>query len=237
MQNPRSGSRPRVLLVDDEEDILELLQYNLEREGFEITLAHDGLEAMELVGGNRPDLIVLDVMMPRLNGLETCRRLRQNERYNKIPVILLTVLGDEQDQVRGLNAGADIYLVKPISPRVLASQIRALLRSARRHESIPDIVHIDDLEIDRSRYLVFRRRAEDRQTLRFPRQQFELLHFLAAQPGKVFTREELLDSLWDREASVIERTVDVHVRKIREKIGSEYIETIKGVGYRFKDPA
>ncbi len=228
-------AHPSILLVDDEEDILDLLQYNLERDGFLTQTAQDGLEALNFVARKEPDLIVLDVMMPRMNGFEACQQLRQDERFSKIPIIMLTARNGEQDYVRGLDAGADVYLTKPISPRVLSSQIRALLRSRTRLSSLPECVIVENLEIDRTRYLAYRYANGIKEVLHFPRQQFELLHFLAAQAGKVFTRDELLDALWDRDADVIERTVDVHIRKIREQIGNEFIETVKGVGYRFRE--
>lgn len=229
------ASVPSVLIVDDEEDILDLLQYNLNKAGFETVLAHDGAEALSQAAAARPDLIVLDIMMPRMNGLEACRRLRQDAQLRNIPIVMLTARGEEEDHVRGLDVGADIYLAKPISLPVLLSQIKALLRGARRYETPPDVLRIDDLEIDRDRYLVYRDHDDDREELRFPRKEFELLHFLASHPGKVFTRQELLDQVWGRDVYVVDRTVDVHVRKIREKLNSDYIETVKGVGYRFKE--
>jgi two-component system alkaline phosphatase synthesis response regulator PhoP len=229
------ANTPNVLNVDDEEDILDLLQYNLHKAGFSTVLAHDGAEALVQAAAVKPDLIVLDFMMPRMNGLEACRRLRQDAQLRNIPIVMLTARGEEEDYVRGLDVGADIYLAKPISLPVLLSQIKALLRGARRYETPPDVLRIDDLEIDRDRYLVYRDQGDEREELRFPRKEFELLHFLASHPGKVFTRQELLDQVWGRDVYVVDRTVDVHVRKIREKLNSEYIETVKGVGYRFKE--
>jgi two-component system alkaline phosphatase synthesis response regulator PhoP len=229
------ANTPNVLIVDDEEDILDLLQYNLHKAGFSTVLAHDGAEALVQAAAVKPDLIVLDIMMPRMNGLEACRRLRQDAQLRNIPIVMLTARGEEEDYVRGLDVGADIYLAKPISLPVLLSQIKALLRGARRYETPPDVLRIDDLEIDRDRYLVYRDQGDEREELRFPRKEFELLHFLASHPGKVFTRQELLDQVWGRDVYVVDRTVDVHVRKIREKLNSEYIETVKGVGYRFKE--
>jgi two-component system alkaline phosphatase synthesis response regulator PhoP len=229
------GTLPKILLVDDEEDILELLQYNLRREGFQTVLAYDGVEGLEQAEAEQPDLIILDVMMPRLDGLEVCRRLRQHAHLRQTPILMLTARSEEEDMVRGLDYGADIYLTKPISVPVLLSQVKALLRGARRYETPPQLLLVHDLEIDRDRYLVYRHENGEETELRLPRKEFELLHFLAAHPGKVFSRQDLLDQVWGRDVYVVDRTVDVHVRKIREKLGNEYIETVKGVGYRFRE--
>lgn len=226
---------PKILIVDDEDDILDLLQYNLEREGFMTSLARDGVEALEQAEVEDPDLIILDIMMPRLSGLEVCQRLRQNARLRNTPILMLTALGTEDDHVKGLDVGADIYLAKPISLPILLSQTKALLRGVQRHEAPPNLLRIHNLEIDRDRYLVFKQDRGERIELRFPRKEFELLHFLASHPGKVFSRQELLDQVWGPDIYVVDRTVDVHVRKIREKLGSEYLETVKGVGYKFKE--
>lgn len=225
----------RVLIVDDEEDILALLQYNLQREGYGTDTARDGLEALAKAGAEPPpDLIVLDIMMPRLDGLETCRRLRQDAALRHIPILMLTARTGEEDQVRGLDVGADIYLSKPVSVPVLLSQIRALLRGQRRREAPLDLLRVHNLEINRDRYLVFQKLDDGGMAeLRLPRKEFELLHFLASHPGKVFSRQDLLDEVWGRDVYVVDRTVDVHIRKIREKLGMEYVETVKGVGYRF----
>ncbi|RMF52972.1 MAG: DNA-binding response regulator [Bacteroidetes bacterium] len=226
---------PTILIVDDEDDILDLLRYNLQREGFAIRMARDGLEALEQARTAPPDLFILDIMMPRMDGIEVCRRLRQDAHLRHIPIMMLTARSEEDDHVKGLDVGADIYLTKPISIPVLLSQTRALLRGARRYERPPDLLRIHDLAIDRDRYLVYRERDGETEELRFPRKEFELLRFLAAHPGKVFSRQALLDEVWGRDVYVVDRTVDVHVRKIREKLGNDYIETVKGVGYRFKE--
>ena len=230
----QNAGTPVILIVDDEEDILDLLQYNLRRAGFETRLARDGVEALEAAEAGPPDLVILDVMMPRMDGIEACRRLRQSARLRHVPIMMLTARSEEETHVRGLDVGADIYLTKPVSLPVLLSQAKALLRGARRYETPPDLLRIHDLEIDRDRFLVYRARDGEREALRFPRKEFELLRFLAARPGKVFTRQVLLDQVWGRDVYVVDRTVDVHVRKIREKLGDGYIETVKGVGYRFK---
>lgn len=224
---------PCVLIVDDEDDILALLAYNFKRAGFEVELARDGVEALEKAARLQPDVIILDIMMPNMDGIEVCRRIRRDARLRTTPILMLTARTEEQDQIQGLEVGADMYVGKPVSVPVLLSQTRALLRGARRHETPPDLLRIHDLEIDRDRYLVYRAGPEGRETLRLPRKEFELLYFLAAHPGKVFSRQELLDKVWGRDVYVVDRTVDVHIRKIREKLGSHYIETVKGVGYKF----
>ena len=239
MSPPELGDTgPTVLVVDDEEDLLSLLEYNLEQEGFEVVLARDGVEAIEQTRAHEPDLIILDVMMPKMDGIEVCERLRKDAHLRTIPIMMLTARTEEEDQVEGLDVGADIYLGKPVSVSVIVSQTKALLRSARRYADPPDQIKVHNLRIDRDRYLVYQTNGEDDEEeteLRMPRKEFELLYFLASHPGKVFSRQEILDEVWGRDVYVVDRTVDVHVRKIRQKIGSEYIETVKGVGYRMKE--
>ena len=225
---------PKILVVDDEEDILDLLQYNLSQEGFETIAARDGERALALASEERPDVIILDIMMPKMDGLEVCRRLRQDAELRTIPILMLTARAEEGDHVRGLDVGADIYLPKPVSVPVLLSQTKALLRGARRSETPPERLTVQDLEINRDRYLVFREGQSEDDAIRLPRKEFELLYFLASQPGKVFSRQDLLDAVWGPDVYVVDRTVDVHVRKIREKLGNDYIETVKGVGYKFR---
>jgi len=225
---------PMVLVVDDEEDLLSLLDYNLTQEGFQVALARDGVEAIEQAHEHEPDLIILDIMMPKMDGIEVCEKLRKDARLRTIPIMMLTARDSEEDQVEGLDVGADIYLSKPVSVSVIVSQTEALLRSARRYADPPDRIEIHDLRVDRDRYLVYQGKGEEEAEMRLPRKEFELLYFLASHPGKVFSRQEILDEVWGPDVYVVDRTVDVHVRKIREKIGSEYIETVKGVGYRFK---
>ncbi|MEM1093546.1 MAG: response regulator transcription factor [Bacteroidota bacterium] len=226
---------PKVLLVDDEDDILALLQYNMGLEGYTTVLARNGVEALEKAATERPNLIILDVMMPKMDGIEVCRRLREDAHLRNTTVMMLTARSEDQDYIEGLGVGADLYLTKPISMPVLVSQVNALFRIADRSTEAPDVLSVHDLRIDRSRYRVTR--AEDGETVpfRLPRKEFELLYFLASRPGKVYSRQELLDQVWGQEVYVVDRTVDVHVRKIREKIGAAYIETVKGVGYRFKE--
>lgn len=224
-----------VLIVDDEDDILDLLTYNLERAGLKTVTASDGIGALLQAQRHNPDLVVLDIMMPRLDGLETCRRFRQDPHLRHIPILMLTALTGEHDHIRGLDVGADSYLPKTSAVGVIVSQVKALLRGVERLEKPPSLLSIHDLEIDRDRYLVIKRRGEDRTELRFPRKEFELLHFLASSPGRVFDRQELLNRVWGQNVFVVDRTIDVHVRKIREKIGSKYIVTVKGVGYKFAE--
>lgn len=225
--------RPLILIVDDEDDILDLLQYNLQKEDYDTLLARDGAEGLELAVKHVPDIIVLDIMMPRMDGLEACRRMREHSTLLSVPILILTARSEAADQVVGLDSGADIYLAKPISIPVLLSQVKALLRGSSRYDTPPDLLRIMDLEIDRDRYVV--RRTGTDTSIRLARKEFDLLYFFASRPGKVFSRQDLLDRVWGRDVYVVDRTVDVHVRKIREKIGDHYIETIKGVGYRFAD--
>lgn len=222
-----------ILIVDDEDDIIELLQYNLSKEGYETASATNGIEGIELARKIKPSLIILDIMMPGMDGIEVCKRLRQDAHLMHTPVLMLTARTEEEIQVQGLDVGADIYFSKPISIPVLFSQIRALLRGANRSDSKPQILTIHDLEVDRDRYLVYQTQAGGKQEIRLPRKEFELLYFIASHPGKVFSRQELLDQVWGHDVYVVDRTVDVHVRKIREKLGNDYIETVKGVGYKF----
>lgn len=225
--------RPLILIVDDEDDILDLLQYNLQKEDYDTLVARDGAEGLELAVKHVPDIIILDIMMPRMDGLEACRRMREHSTLLTVPILILTARSEAADQVVGLDSGADIYLAKPISIPVLLSQVKALLRGSSRYDTPPDLLRIMDLEIDRDRYVV--RRTGTDFTIRLARKEFDLLYFFASRPGKVFSRQDLLDRVWGRDVYVVDRTVDVHVRKIREKIGDHYIETIKGVGYRFAD--
>ena len=228
------SSAKTILIVDDEKDILDLLKYNLQREGYEILTAPNGEEALNKMTP-QPDLVILDLMMPVLDGLETCRRLKNNPHTSHIPVIFLTARGSEVDEVVGLELGADDYIQKPISPRKLVARVKTVFR---RLEQSPgggekSLISVGGLEINRSKHTVFRHGRE----ITFARKEFEILALLASHPGKVFTREMLLNQIWGKDVVVVDRTVDVHIRKIREKLGTEddLIETIKGVGYRFKE--
>ncbi|PSQ85219.1 MAG: DNA-binding response regulator [Bacteroidetes bacterium QS_3_64_15] len=235
MDEQTLGTGLTVLIVDDEEDLLSLLEYNLEQEGFEVVLARDGVEAIEQTRAQEPDLIILDIMMPKMDGIEVCEKLRKDAHLRTIPIMMLTARNEEEDKVQGLDVGADIYLGKPVSVSVIVSQAKALLRSARRYDDPPDQIEVHNLRVDRDRYLVYQGNGDEETEMRLPRKEFELLYFLASHPGRVFSRQEILDEVWGPDVYVVDRTVDVHVRKIREKIGSEYIETVKGVGYKMRE--
>ena len=232
---PKARKQSSVLIVDDEEDILDLLKYNFELDGFAVETARDGQEALDRARETPPDLVVLDILMPRLNGIDACRYFRRDSRLRHIPILFLTALSGEEDQIRGLDVGADSYLSKTTPTRVIVSQARALLRGIRRHERPDNSLVIHDLEIDRDKYMVYRFHDENKEEIRFPRKEFELLFFLASHPGRVFRRHELLDHVWGTDAFPSDRTVDVHVRKIREKLSSDHIVTVKGVGYKFAE--
>lgn len=225
-----------VLIVDDEPDIIELLRYNLQKEGLAVLTAHNGKDAVQIALERIPDVVVLDVMMPEMDGFEVCLVLRANPQTANIPVLFLTAKAGEIDEILGLELGADDYIQKPISPRLLITRIKAQIRrSAQRIKTetitAPEVLVIDALEINRQNYTV----RVDGMEFFFPKKEFELLALLASNQNKVFDREFLLRRIWGESVHVIERTVDVHISKIREKLGeySHYIETVKGIGYRF----
>lgn len=223
-----------ILVVDDEKDIRDLIAYNLTREGFSVLTASDGEEALQVLKREPVTLLLLDIMMPGMDGLEVCRRVRSDDKHRLMPILFLTAKASEIDQVVGLEMGGDDYILKPVSPRVLTARVRAVLRRLERPHEPPeenDQIKIDGLDIDRSTYRV----RIDGNEVFFPRKEFELLHFLASHPGRVYSRETLLDQVWGEGSYVVERTVDVHVFKIREKLGrlGDKLETVKGVGYRF----
>ncbi len=224
-----------ILVVDDEELILELLRFNLEKEGYLVCVAKDGQEALECVKKVRPDLIVLDLMLPGMDGLEVCRRIRSVQSFQQIPIIMLTAKGEEFDKVLGLELGADDYMTKPFSPRELLARIKARLRRINLPEEADSLVTRGDLRIDVKEFRVYVRGAETELTPK----EFELLRVLVTYPGKVYSRDELLERIWGYEYDGDTRTVDVHVRHLRLKIerdpsNPEYIETLRGIGYRFK---
>ncbi|MCB0728470.1 MAG: response regulator transcription factor [Ignavibacteria bacterium] len=230
--------KKKVLVVDDEKDIVDILKYNLERENeFEVLTAKNGREAIELAQ-SIPDLILLDIMMPELNGFEVCKQLKNNSETAKIPVIFLTAKENEIDEILGLEIGADDYISKPISPRKVIARIKSVIRrTTGDNEKTPKLeenIKFKNLEIDSSSHSV---RINNNEVF-FPKKEFQLLHFLLSNKGKVYSREILLNQIWGENIYVVDRTVDVHVAKVREKLGdySDYIETIKGLGYRFKDP-
>jgi two-component system alkaline phosphatase synthesis response regulator PhoP len=226
--------KQKILLVDDEKDIIEFLEYNLVQEGYDVISANDGLKAMEKLA-DKPDLIVLDVLMPKMNGYEVCAKIRENETFKNIPVLFLTAKVSEMDEVHGLSIGADDYITKPISPKKLIARIKANLRRADSENQLKSKtkITIGPVAIDREKYSVI----VEKEQIIFPRKEFEILAYLASQPGRVFHRDKILNDIWGNDVLVVDRTVDVHVRKIREKLGryADLIETIKGVGYRFKN--
>ena len=222
----------RILLVDDEPDILDFLGYNLRSEGFTVEVANNGTEAIRMARKFFPHLILLDVMMPGMDGIETCQKIRNIPELQEIMIAFLTARGEDYSQLAGFDAGADDYITKPIKPKVLISRIKALLKRVRMpggHQESDQIIRIGDLEIDHERYLVVRSGEE----LHLPRKEFELLFLLVGKPGKVYTREEIYRSVWGNDVIVGDRTIDVHIRKLREKIGEAHIRTLKGVGYTF----
>jgi two-component system alkaline phosphatase synthesis response regulator PhoP len=224
----------KILLVDDENDILEFLKYNLEQENFEVMVSTNGKDALKQISQN-PDLIVLDIMMPGMDGFELYELIKKNKESQDIPIIFLTAKSGETDEIKGLNLGASDYIQKPISPKKLIARIKSNLRKSAGQEKKkqePNEVKIGPLVIDVEKFVV---KIDNRQKF-FPRKEFQLLYFLANNPGKVLNRETLLKEIWGNDVYVIDRTIDVHIRKIREKLGkhSELIETVKGIGYRFK---
>jgi two-component system alkaline phosphatase synthesis response regulator PhoP len=227
------NTKYKVLIVDDEPDILELVEYNLKKENYIVFKANNGKEAIDTAKKENPDLIILDIMMPELDGIETCRMLRAMPQFKKTLITFLTARNEDYSQIAGFDVGADDYITKPIKPRVLISRINALFRRYGEGESKTNgkdrMVEVAGLQIDREQYLVFR----GHEKLELPRKEFELLSLLAAKPGKVFTREEILDKVWGEDVVVGDRTIDVHIRKLREKIGEELIRTVKGIGYKF----
>lgn len=219
----------KILVVDDEPDILEFIEYNLKREGYEVYLATNGQEGIDRAKEIAPDLIVLDVMMPVLDGIEACRRLRELEEFKSTFIVFLTARSEEYSEIAGFNVGADDYIAKPIKPRVLISRINAILRRKNPTDAVSKIV-VADLEIDRESFTVKKAGVH----VQMAKKEFELLHLLAGKPGKVFTRENILEKVWGDDVLVVDRTIDVHIRKIREKLGDNYISTVKGVGYKFE---
>ncbi|NMM49559.1 response regulator [Marinigracilibium pacificum] len=220
----------KVLIVDDERDIIELLSYNLEKEGFHTKSAKSGKEALTLVENFIPDVILLDIMMPDIDGVETCRRLREMPDLKNTFIIFLTARSEEYSEVAAFDVGADDYITKPIKPRALLSRLNAIFRREDSKEDSSDILTFPGLVIDRTSYKVIR----DGEEISLPKKEFELLYFLANNPLKVYNRDELLKNIWGSDVFVLARTVDVHVRKVREKVGQDYIKTIKGVGYKFE---
>ncbi len=217
----------KILIADDEPDILEIIQYNLQNEGYEVIIAKNGNEAIEQAKRFTPDLIILDIMMPGKNGIEVCNILRMQPAFNNTLIIFLTALSDEGTEVKGLETGADDFITKPVSPKVLVSKVNALFRRVNKEDT--GILQIGDLIIDREKYIV----TYQGNDIILARKEFELLALLAGKPGKVFLRNEILNQVWGTEVIVGDRTIDVHIRKIRQKLNLDCITTVKGVGYKF----
>lgn len=225
-----SSIKQKILIVDDEPDIRELIEYNLKKEGYQVFTASNGQEGVAEAKRSRPDLIILDIMMPKMDGIEACRILRTMNDFKSTFMVFLTARSEEYSEIAGFNVGADDYIAKPIKPRALVSRINAILRrNSSPGEEPENKLEIADLTIDRETYLVYRNGDK----IVLAKKEFELLYLLASKPGKVFTREVILKSIWEDSVVVTNRTIDVHVRKVREKLGDDYISTVKGVGYKF----
>lgn len=220
----------KILLVDDEQDILDFLSYNLEKEGYRVDCATNGKDAIAKAKKDIPNLIVLDVMMPGMDGIETCREIRQVESLKNVLIAFLTARNEDYSQIAGFDVGADDYITKPIKPRVLVSRIKALLRRASVSGAQSEVVEVGGIRVEKDRHMVIKNGIE----ISLPKKEFKLLALLISKPGKVFSREYILQHVWGNEVVVGDRTIDVHVRKLREKIGDDYIKTIKGVGYKFE---
>ncbi|MEZ8002811.1 MAG: response regulator transcription factor [Patiriisocius sp.] len=218
-----------ILLVDDELDILEIIGYNLSAEGYNVVTAQNGLEAIKKAKKHKPELIILDVMMPEMDGIEACEKLRLVPELSETVITFLTARGEDYSQVAGFEAGADDYITKPIKPKVLTSKVKSLLRRFKTQDDSQQILKLGNITINREEYKIL----VDTQEMVLPRKEFELLSLLASKPGKVFKREDILDRVWGNDVVVGGRTIDVHIRKLREKIGEQKFKTIKGVGYKF----
>jgi len=226
-----SATKQKILIVDDEPDILELVEYNLKKEGYQVYVASNGQDGISVARKVQPDLIILDIMMPKMDGIEACRLMRSIPEFKNTFMVFLTARSEEYSEIAGFNVGADDYIAKPIKPRALVSRINAILR---RNVSSDDVsenkVEIGDLVIDREAYLVF----QNGNKVVLAKKEFELLYLLASKPGKVYTRESILKNIWEDSVVVTNRTIDVHIRKLREKLGENYVSTVKGVGYKFE---
>ncbi len=218
----------KILLVDDEPDVLEFMSYSLKKEGYSVFTASNGKDAIKIAKQIDPKLIVLDVMMPEMDGMETCREFRSLEQFRNTIILFLTARDEDYSQIAGFEVGADDYVTKPVKPRVFLSRLQALLRRGET-ETKKTSIRVGNIEIDEDKYLVYK----DNDPLNLPRKEFQLLQLLMSKPGRVFTRDEIMNKVWGTETIVGDRTIDVHIRKLREKIGDDYFKTIKGVGYKF----
>lgn len=225
-----SNATFKILLVDDEPDIVEFLSYNLKKEGYEVITAGNGREAIDIAKKELPHLIVLDVMMPDMDGIETCREIREQKGLHDVLIAFLTARSEDYTQIAGFEVGADDYITKPIKPRVFISRVKALLRRLQNSPSHETSTQFGDVRIDKEKHSVFKNGVE----IALPKKEFNLFALLCSKPGKVFTREYILDQVWGDEVVVGDRTIDVHIRKLREKIGDDYFKTVKGVGYKFE---
>lgn len=220
----------KILLVDDEQDILEIVGYNLTQEGYQISTASNGKEAIQKAKKELPHLIIMDVMMPEMDGMEACENIRKLPELSNVIITFLTARSEDYSQVAGFDAGADDYITKPIKPKLLVSKVKALLRRLKEDEQNSETLNVGGIEVNREEYKI----VQDGKEIILPRKEFELFYLLASKPGKVFKREEILDKVWGNEVIVGGRTIDVHIRKLREKIGEELFKTIKGVGYKLE---
>ena len=219
-----------ILCVDDEPDILEIIKYNLSNEGYKVYTANDGVSAILKANEINPNLIIMDVMMPNMDGIEACEKLRADQKFNDTIIMFLTARGEDYSHVAAYEAGADDYVTKPVKPKVLVSKVKGLLRRLKKvSENDLNEIEFKDIKIDREKYKVY---ISDK-TLNLPRKEFELLYLLASKPDKVFKRDKIMEMVWGGEVIVGDRTIDVHIRKLREKIGDKYFKTVKGVGYKF----
>jgi two-component system alkaline phosphatase synthesis response regulator PhoP len=226
-----STAKQKILIVDDEPDIRELIEYNLKKEGYQVFTASNGQEGVAEAKRVLPDLIILDIMMPKMDGIEACRILRTMNDFKNTFMVFLTARSEEYSEIAGFNVGADDYIAKPIKPRALTSRINAILRrNVQSDIEIENKLEIGDLVIDREAFLVYQRGEK----IVLAKKEFELLYLLASKPGKVFTREVILKNIWEDSVVVTNRTIDVHIRKLREKLGDKYVSTVKGVGYKFE---
>jgi len=221
-------SKGKILLVDDEEDILEFLSYNLKKEGFQIETANNGISALKKLNRFNPELIILDVMMPEMDGIEVCENIRNDEKNDDVLILFLTARSEDYSELAGFSAGADDYITKPIKPKLLVSRVNAILKRKRKTRQTDAHISIGEIQIDKSKHKLLYLGKE----IYLARKEFNLLYYLMTIPGKVFTRDEIITTIW-KDAVVGDRTIDVHIRKIREKIGNHHIKTVKGIGYKF----
>lgn len=221
----------KILIVDDEPDILEFLKYNLDKDGFNTLTASNGYEALEVAQKELPELIILDLMMPEMDGIEVCRLLREKPQFKHTTIIFLTARGESYSEIAGLNAGADDYITKPIKIQVFLTKIKALLRRSMGKVEVSDIIRFGEIVIDKGRHLIIKNGSE----INLPKKEYEVFLLLASKPGRLFSRQEIYSSVWGSNLIVGDRTLDVHIRKLREKVGEDIIQTVKGVGYKINN--